>query len=60
MGDHYDFLFRLLAALEKHRRRQAEVVINRYAHLIEWAAVRNARRADSPQPTAENRARAFK
>src|SRR5262249_1620622 len=30
MGDHYDFLLRLLAVLEKHRRRQAEVVIKRY------------------------------
>ncbi|OKO89354.1 hypothetical protein AC629_06575 [Bradyrhizobium sp. NAS80.1] len=60
MGDHRNFLFRLLAALEERRQQQAEIVIKRYARLINRAADRNARRADSPQPATKNLAQTFR
>jgi hypothetical protein len=54
MGGHRNFLLRLLDALHESRQRQADLVIKRYAHLIDRAADRQARRADSPRPATEN------
>src|SRR5258707_10163257 len=54
MGGHRDFLLRLLDALHESRQRQSDLVIKRYAHLIDRAADRQARRADSPRPATEN------
>jgi hypothetical protein len=46
------FLFRLLAALHETRRRQAALEIDRCAHLIDEAAVYEARRRNNLQATS--------